>query len=514
MIALTAEQMREADERASKRVGETTLMENAGKAIAALIRRLVPDGGRIVAFAGPGNNGGDAYAAFAELDDLYTCVVYASQSGNKSEARVRAERRAHRRRIIEAPLATDEDSARAALEGCQLALDALFGTGSRIPAGPEFVPAIRALNATSAPVLAIDLPTGVDAGSGARGDDAVLATHTIALGALKSGLVLEPARENVGTLWLADIGITHDELHGGTIEFAALDDRAFLELLPKRAPGADKRSAGAPLIIAGSVQFPGAAVLCARGAARAGAGYVTVATGAAAAPQLRAHLVEQVVVALDDDASPDNVASQLLEIAGHNSSVGIGPGLGLDDRTGALVRAFARQCTLPMVIDASALFHFAKQLDILKEKPCVITPHAGEFARLSGKGTIKDGERVARLREFVDRTHVTTLLKGETTLVYDGTVVHLNTTGTPALATAGTGDVLTGMIATLLSQGLKPVDAARAAAYWHGLAGRACASHRRIGVVAGDIPESLAAALPHENAKSASEETLSLVFSA
>jgi ADP-dependent NAD(P)H-hydrate dehydratase / NAD(P)H-hydrate epimerase len=135
---------------------------------------------------------------------------------------------------------------------------------------------------------------------------------------------------------------------------------------------------------------------------------------------------------------------------------------------------------------------------MLRGKRIVLTPHEGEFARLSGKGTVKEDERVERLREFVDRTGITTLLKGQATLIYDGTTMHVNTTGTSALATAGTGDVLTGIIATLLSQGLTPVDAARAGAYWHGLAAKHAASIRPRGVIARDVYDSLAAALPKE----------------
>ena len=154
-----------------------------------------------------------------------------------------------------------------------------------------------------------------------------------------------------------------------------------------------------------------------------------------------------------------------------------------------------------MVLDASALFHLAKHLEILRDKACVLTPHAGEFARLSGEGTIDPGTRLARLRSFVRRTGVVTLLKGNTTLVDDGTTTHLNVTGTNALATAGTGDVLTGTIATLLARGLSPVDAARAGAYWHGLAGRVAARTRPVGVVAGDVVDALAAAYPRRVAR-------------
>jgi NAD(P)H-hydrate epimerase len=268
-------------------------------------------------------------------------------------------------------------------------------------------------------------------------------------------------------------------------------------LLPQRAAQSDKRSAGAPLIVAGSAQFPGAAVLCALGAARAGAGYVTVAAPSSAAPALRMHLVEQVVIELSEKASPQAIVDELLETSKRNGSVALGPGLGLDERTGEIVARFLEANTLPTVIDASGLFHLSKRLEIVRGKTCVVTPHAGEFARLSGRGTVAPGSRVQRIREFVDRTAVTTLLKGSDTLVYDGRgPVHINPTGTSALATAGTGDVLTGIVATLLAQGLSPVDAARAGAYWHGLAGRYAACPRRAGVIARDVADALGHALP------------------
>jgi hydroxyethylthiazole kinase-like uncharacterized protein yjeF len=225
---------------------------------------------------------------------------------------------------------------------------------------------------------------------------------------------------------------------------------------------------------------------------------VTVATPAAAATALRTHLVEQVVVEIPPDEACESALELVLDIGQRSGAIGIGPGLGLDERTGIIVRGVLAKTTLPAVIDASALFHLSKHLDILKGKACVLTPHAGEFARLSGKGTIAPGTRVDRLREFVERTGITTLLKGSDTLIYDGTTMHINPTGTSALATAGTGDVLTGIIATLLSQGLSPVDAACASAYWHGLAGQAAQRTQRIGVIARDVISELGTALPRE----------------
>ncbi|HVN69501.1 MAG TPA: NAD(P)H-hydrate dehydratase [Candidatus Binatia bacterium] len=496
IYVLTPKAMRAADAAAIARVGENELMCNAGLRIAEHLRAMAPQEMPIVAFAGPGNNGGDAFAALAELAPVYECTVAADPGGPRSEARAAAERRAAEAGVRVVPLPADERAAAALLDGA-VGVDGLFGTGARLPLPESYRHLARALDARRHPVLAIDIPSGVDALTGAVADDAVNAAVTVTLGAVKPGLLLEPGRQYSGEIFCADIGIDDAILAAQPREYAALDDEAFLALLPQRAPDTQKYAAGAPLIVAGSRQFPGAAVLCARAAARAGAGYVTVATPSSAAPALRAHLIEQVVVELPDDATPAQIVEELVAITKRNGAVALGPGLGLDDRTGEIVGLFLQANTLPIVIDASGLFHLSKRLEELRGKACVVTPHAGEFARLSGRGAIEPGTRVARIREFVDRTGVPTLLKGSDTLVYDGKgPVHINATGTSALATAGTGDVLTGMIATLMSQGLSPTDAACAGAYWHGLAGRCAAEQRRIGVVAGDVIDALGEALP------------------
>lgn len=496
IYVLTPDAMRAADALAVARTGEDELMRNAGARIAEQLRTMAEPEMPVVAFAGPGNNGGDAFAALAELAPLYECTVAADPSGRRSPARAAAERRAAEAGVRVVPLPADERAAAGLLAGA-IGIDGMFGTGARLPLPAEYRHLARALDARERPVLAIDIPSGIDARTGAVPGDAVRASVTVTLAAVKPGLLLEPAREYAGVVVCASIGIDDAILAAQPREFAALDDQEFARLLPRRASDTQKYTAGAPLIVAGSSQFPGAAVLCARAAARAGAGYVTVATPQAAAATLRAHLVEQVVVELPEAALPDDVAKELLELSKRNGAVAVGPGLGLDDRTGEIFARFIEGTTLPLVIDASGLFHLSKRLDLLRGKRCVVTPHAGEFARLSGKGTVTPGSRVERIREFVDRTGVTTLLKGSDTLVYDGHgPVHINPTGTNALATAGTGDVLTGIIATLLSQGLSPVDAARVGAYWHGLAGQYCAHQRRTGVVAGDVADALGFALP------------------
>ncbi|MBV8490343.1 MAG: NAD(P)H-hydrate dehydratase [Candidatus Eremiobacteraeota bacterium] len=499
LYVLTPEEMRAADAAVIAVSSEDALMRTAGVFVAERIRALAATGTRVVAFAGPGNNGGDAFAALAELGGDFEGIVYSVPSQRVSGARAAAELRAHKSGVSVRPMPATDEEAEAALEGA-VGVDALFGTGARLPIPGVYLAAARALDASRHPVVAIDIPSGVDALTGAIADVAVKASVTVTLGAAKPGLLVDPARERCGELWCADIGIDAATLAAHARGFAALDDDAFEALLPVRAVSADKRSAGAPLVIAGSSQFPGAAVLCTKSAARAGAGYVTLASPSSVASILRGHLVEQVVVELQDSSSPREIVEMLLDLSKHNSAVAIGPGLGLDERTGAIVCDFLARNELPVVVDASALFHLAKRLDVLRGKAAVVTPHAGEFARLSGKGTIAPGERVERVREFVARTGIATLLKGRDTLICDGTTVHVNVTGTDALATAGSGDVLTGVIGTLLAQGLTPVDAARAGAYWHGLAGQFAASKRPVGVVAGDLPECLAPSIPGRDA--------------
>jgi hydroxyethylthiazole kinase-like uncharacterized protein yjeF len=482
--------MRSVDARACARSGEVVLMRNAGARIADALRAAAPRARRAVAFAGPGNNGGDAFATLARVDPKVERIVYAVPAPRPSEARADAEAEAARTGVITRPFADGDEAARAALADADVALDGLLGTGAR-PNTDAFAGAIRALNAGSATVLAIDIPTGIDATTGGCAALSVRAALTVTLGAVKVGLLLDPATVSVGALWLADIGITRDEIEAAAGDrYTALDDGEFVALIPRRPQISDKRSAGAPLIVAGSAQFPGAGVLCALGAARSGAGYVTVATTASAAATLRAHLIEQVVMTYDE-SDAGRAIEDLCDLTNHASSAAIGPGIGLSDAMGDVARGFMIRVDRPFVADASALFHLAKHLDILRDKQCVVTPHEGEFARLSGEGTVAVGTRVPRLRAFVTRTGVTTLLKGNATLVDDGTTMHVNTTGTPALATAGTGDVLTGIIATLLSQGLSPVDAARAGAYWHGLAGQRAAAERTVGVIAGDVADCL-----------------------
>jgi hydroxyethylthiazole kinase-like uncharacterized protein yjeF len=494
MRAPTAAEMRTIDAAAVARDGEIELMRRAGAAIAALVPRYARPGA-IVGIAGRGNNGGDVFAALAALDGSRSRIVYCDENVSGSAARNDARDRARASGVAFRPLIVDPTM----LAGAGLLLDGILGANARLPLDPASAALVVALLDARAPILAIDMPTGLDPTTGAAGEPCVRATATIALGAPKLGCFLEPGRSYVGDFWFDDLGMAVG--NDGAPEGSAhvLTDAEFHTLLPRREGESEKRRSGAPLVLAGSAQFPGAAVLCARGAARAGAGYVTVATPPAAAAAIRSHLIEQVVVPFDDTDAPAGTG-EICDLLNHCSSIAIGPGLGLSETVGTIVRGVIAHSELPIVADASALFHLGKHLDVLRGKRVVITPHAGEFARLTGQGTVEPHDRLPRLRAFVAEHDVTTLLKGRSTLIADRAHVHVNPTGTPALATAGTGDVLTGIIATLLAQGLTPIDAARVGAFWHGRAGSVAAEQRPVGVIAGDVAEALADAARAEPA--------------
>lgn len=372
-----------------------------------------------------------------------------------------------------------------------LLLDGLLGVNVRFPLDAPAAERVAALNAAGVPILALDIATGTDPTTGALNEPHIRAIATIAIGRPKIGSLLDPGRDATGDLWCAPIGMHDGDLLDAGPDSFVCTSSSFAALLPRRGVSADKRSSGAPLIVVGSAQFPGAAILCALGAARSGAGYVTVAVPKAALEAVRAHLVEQVVVPFDD-ADASSAIQTIAELAMHCTSLGVGPGLAINETVRTIVREVVAKTSLPTVADASALHLLAGHLAELHDNGrLILTPHEGEFALVSGHGTIALGQRRERLRAFVDEFGITTLLKGRTTLVADRASLHLNPTGTPALATAGTGDVLTGIVATLLSQGLKPVDAGRAAAFWHGRAGALAAEARPVGVVAGDVAAAL-----------------------
>ena len=432
----TAEEMRTAEQGHDVEA----LMERAGRAVADAVLRRYPEARRIAGVCGKGANGGDGRIAL--------------------------------RVLAEAGRETSEE-----LDGhADVVIDALFGTGFHGEPRRDAATLIDGINAAGVPVVAVDLPSGVDASTGEVAGAAVHADVTVTMHGAKVGLLVAPGRFLAGEVEIADIGLTHTE----TAHRLVTED--ILQLVPRRREGDTKYSAGSVLVIGGSPGFTGAACLAAEAAFRADAGYVAVSVPAASLPIMETLLVEAVKATRE----------RIDELADRASSLAVGPGLGRGEEEHALVRRLLADRDLPTVVDADALFGLEPDR---WPAPRVLTPHAGELGRLiTEESKWVDAHRLEALRRAVERFNCVVLLKGADTLVGapdEGVLVC--SSGTPALATAGTGDVLTGVIAAFLAKGLDARLAAAAGAVAHGRAAQ-LAPHQ-VGLVASDVVESLPLAL-------------------
>jgi NAD(P)H-hydrate epimerase len=440
----TADEMRAAEARYPgypDTAGE--LMERAGQAVAQQILRSYPDARRIAAVCGGGANGGDGRIAARAL----------------------------------------RDAGRDAFEGddfagVDLVVDALFGTGFRGEPRPDAAEVIGRINASGAPVVSVDVPSGVDASTGEVAGAAVDADLTVTFHGRKVGLVVAPGRFHSGRVVVADIGL--ESAPTATVVAAA----ALLERIPRRGAHDTKFTAGSLLVVGGAPGTTSAAVLCARAALRADAGYVTLAVPAASLAVAETLALEPVKRGFEWGDALDALESDV----DRATALALGPGLGRSDEARALVRGVLERSRLPAVVDADGLFGLEP---VEREGPLVLTPHAGEAARLldvdSDQVSARRLDAAARLAE---RFLAVVLLKGADTIVRapDGRTIVCDT-GPPSLATAGTGDVLTGILGAFLAKGLDPVDAAAAAAVAHGLAARAVP--HQAGLVASDVVEAL-----------------------
>ncbi len=447
----TADQVRALDQQAiALGLPGFTLMELAARAVAEAAAGRC--GGRIGVLVGPGNNGGDGWSAARWLHGWGRSVevieVRPPSGGDAATARQVA---------VASGVAWRPWTG--VLPRAELWIDAVFGTGLSRAIDGEPAAALRALSGER--VLAIDLPSGLDADTGAARGPVPVCEATLTLGCWKPGLLCGDGLARAGAVSVADLGFGAlpgaDAFGLGTYG----DLETLLQGLPRRASDAHKRTSGALLLLAGSVEMAGAAVLCARGALAAGAGLVTLATPAAALPRLTGLPPE--VMWVDRDALPD-----LRRFDAIAAGPGLGGGAPLPEPLRLALVALWRSGP-PAVFDADAL-------------PCavpggrgVLTPHPGEAGRLLGQASADiQADRFGAARALAGRG--VALLKGPRTLVDDGRRVWACPTGGPALATGGTGDVLTGVIGGLLARGCSPVDAARLGAWAHGAAGDALAS--------------------------------------
>ncbi len=477
-----------------------SLMENAGFAVARAVVSLSGGtyGRRVVVVCGKGNNGGDGLVAARYLDRWgagVTVLLLAEPAALSDPAATNLRRMFDlgARVLTSTPGRLEWELSRS-----DVAVDAIFGTGFRGTADGRYGSAILALRDFGGPVVAADIPSGVDGASGAVEGPAVVARTTVTFGALKPGVVFLPGAAFAGDVQVADIGFPDGLV---TSELVLTEPADAAGLVRPRVTGSHKRSAGVVLVVAGSRAMPGAAVLATRAAYRAGAGLVTLASVPAALDVAQRSVVEAISLSLPEtDAGSISGAAwpALEERLASVDAVAIGPGLSRDDDTAGLVRRLVAASPVPLVVDADGLNAFPEGTGLSERRsPAVLTPHAGEFARLTGVDPAElPADRVGHAREAARAFDAVLLLKGPRTIIAgpDGRTI-VNPTGGPSLATGGTGDVLTGTIAAGLARGLDPTDAAVLGAYVHGLAGDLAGAVLGDGTTARDVVERLPEAI-------------------
>lgn len=502
-FVLSAEQMRAADRAASERLGVPSLllMENAGRGVAELV--LARAAGPVAVVCGAGANGGDGFVVARHLRQRGVAVRVLLAAPRARIAGDAASMLAALEAMGGVPVDdgsawADEAPWRAALDGAAVIVDALFGIGLRDDVTGVPAAAIRAMNAARAFRVAVDIPSGLDADTGAVRGVAVAADLTATMGARKLGLVLD-ASAPVGALEVVDLGVPIAPASGAGPVCHWIDGDAVRAEVPRRGATSHKGSAGHLLVVAGSQGKTGAALLSGNAALRAGAGLVTIATTGAGQAALDAKVVEIMTARYSDGEDADARASApaIATLAVRAKAVAIGPGIPTGPNMRGVVRELVSRTSAPMVIDADALNLLGPDIVrvlTLVDAPRILTPHPGEMARLVGRSTEEvQADRLGTARQLATRTKAIVVLKGARTLVAapDGTVF-INPTACGALATAGSGDVLTGVIGALLAQGMAPLAAARAGVFIHGAAGEAVAAQRGSGTKAGDLPDAIA----------------------
>jgi len=501
VIAVTAEEMRALDRWTIEHgTPGHVLMERAGAGAARVLgERLRRPRGPVVVVCGRGNNGGDGFVLARHLRRRHIPVevwLAARPEEVRGDAtRMLAGWRRARGRIHPLATAADVDALARRLAAAAAVVDALFGTGLNAPVAGVAGAAIEAINACGAPVLAVDIASGLSADTGRPLGAAVRATVTATFGHPKVGQLLYPGVEHTGLLAVVDIGIPAEALAAVAPRVTLLENHEVGALLPPRRRDAHKGDFGHVLVVAGSRGKTGAALLAAGGAARAGAGLTTLAVPATLQPVLEAQVREAMTAALPDTS--DGAALDAL-LAGR-AAVVCGPGLGQAAETRALVAHVIRRSAAPLVLDADGLNAVAGT-GLLRARagPTVVTPHPGEMARLLGADTARvQADRLGAARAFACAERVVVVLKGARTIVAapDGAGA-ICPAGNPGMASGGTGDVLAGVIGGLMAQGLAPYAAASLGVFAHGASGDAVAARQgEVGLLAGDLLAELPATL-------------------
>jgi ADP-dependent NAD(P)H-hydrate dehydratase / NAD(P)H-hydrate epimerase len=503
MRILTADQMREADRRTIEDIGipSLVLMENAGRQVVAAMESIFEDlsDRRVAVLSGKGNNGGDGFVVARTLHQrgIDVSVFLVGQVAEiKGDARINLEILG--RLGITVVEISDEGQWElhfSEISAHSLIVDALFGTGLKSALTGIYETILADVNGSGIPVVAIDVPSGMSADTPDLIGDCIEAAMTVTLGAPKLPLVLPPAEQKAGEVVIADIGIPagiFETLEGPRVELMTRDRMRVL--VSPRAADAHKGDFGRVVIVAGSHGKTGAAILAAQGALRSGAGLVTIATPRSCVPIIAAHTPDYMTEALEETHDGTIHFAAAEHVLGLDADVLVlGPGLGRGEGVTTFVRELLERSEVPLVFDADALNAFADEPSALvgrEGRDLIITPHPGEMARLVG-GTVEDvqGNRMGMARDFACSHRVYVVLKGYRTLIAapDGKIF-INPTGSPGMATGGTGDVLAGMLAAWLAQLLDAEAACKVAVYLHGAAGElADADDGEVSMTASDL---------------------------
>ncbi|NIM19276.1 MAG: NAD(P)H-hydrate dehydratase [Candidatus Latescibacteria bacterium] len=509
MEVLTTEQMKKVDEETINRICPgLELMERAGKAVADHVLRLMGESlgtpFKTVVFAGAGNNGGDAFVVARYLSKEGCAVsvhllkppeslpVDAQKNYLRLSEIIKANEQV---RQVDASRPNWPEIVKKDLAGAHVVVDGLFGTGIDGPPRGRALEMIELMNASGVPVVSIDIPSGVQGSSGAVPGAAVRATCTVTIGRPKLGLLFYPGKSFVGEMIVADIGFPSEIVDKYASGVHILDWQTASERLPERSPDAHKYRCGTLLIIAGSRAYTGAALLSATAALRIGCGMVYLAVPQGIRDLIESASWETITIPLPETEEGTFSRAGLSALKFHiekSDALAVGPGIGRHPETDQFVQDLLAGAGKPIVLDADGLNAFAGNSKAFArvKSPLVLTPHTGELERLVAAEVPRDPlGQIEKTGDVAKSTKAVLLHKGAPTLVAsaDGEV-WINTSGSSALATAGSGDVLTGFVGSFLAQGSPALDAALIASFVHGKAGEYAAAEMGVrGVIAGDL---------------------------
>jgi hydroxyethylthiazole kinase-like uncharacterized protein yjeF len=507
---LTSAQMREADRFTIEDIGipSLVLMENAGRQVVAAIEATYEAhlAGRVAVLCGRGNNGGDGFVIARTLlqRGVDTSVfVIGSLTDVRGDARTNLDILG-RLGVTVVEIADEQtwELHFSEISQCTLIVDAILGTGLKSAVTGMLETVIADVNASDIPIVAVDLPSGLSADTPHLPGDCINAAMTVTLAAPKLPLVLPPGEAYAGDVVIADIGIPYEVIEGLEGRYVdLLTPEQLRELIEPRTADAHKGDFGRVTVVAGSVGKTGAALLAGMGALRSGAGLVTIATPATCLPIVASMAPEVMTepLAESEGGVAEAATERLLQL--QQDVVACGPGLGRTRDAAAFVRALVDRATGPIVLDADALTLLAEEPGRLvgrDDRDVIITPHPGEMARLAGVSTDEvQANRLDIAADFATTHRVYVVLKGHRTVIATPTGrIFINPTGNPGMATAGTGDVLTGMVAAWLAQLLDAESACRIAVFLHGAAGDLAESaHGQVAMTATDLLARLGDAL-------------------